>query len=61
MLRINPKVACHKLAIDLFVKLVQQKKRKHGPNQLEALKKEVKKLLLMGFIKKYLISHSYLM
>ena len=47
---IDPKIACHKLAIDPSFKPVQQKKRRHGQERSEAIKIEVDKLLKAGFI-----------
>ena len=51
MLWINPEIACHKLAIDLSVKPVQQKKRRHDQEQSAIIKVKVKKLLKVGFTK----------
>ena len=47
---IDPKIACHKLAIDPSFKPVQQKKRRHGQKRLATIKVEVDKLLRVGFI-----------
>ena len=50
MLGIDPKIACHKLAINPSFKPVQQKKRKHGLEWPTAIIVEVDKLLKVGFI-----------
>ena len=48
----NPNVACHKLAINPIVKLVQQKKRHHDLKQSVAIEVKIEKLLKVRFIKK---------
>ena len=47
---IDPKIACHRLAIDPNFKPVQQKKRRQGQEQSATIKVEVDKLLKVGFI-----------
>ena len=50
MLGIDPEVACHKLYIDPNVKLIQQKKRHHGPKRSSIIKVDIEKLLKARFI-----------
>ena len=50
MLRIDLDITCHKLAIDLSVKSIQQKKIFHGQEHLIAIKVKIDKLLKVGFI-----------
>ena len=54
MLKIDPKITCHKLAINLNVKPVQQKKRPYNQEWATTIKAEVKKLLKIGFIEEML-------
>ena len=51
MPRINPGVACHKLAIRKGVRPVRQKMRCFNQERYEAINTEVEKLLRAGFIK----------
>ena len=48
---IDPKVACHKLAIKKRARLVRQKRRCFNQERYEAINSEVEKLLRAGFIK----------
>ncbi|XP_015935314.1 uncharacterized protein LOC107461347 [Arachis duranensis] len=48
---INPKVICHKLAIDKTARPVAQKKRNLGEEKKQAALEETKKLLNAGFIR----------
>ena len=43
MLGMDLEIACHRLAIDLTIKLVQQKKRCHGQEQSIVINVEVEK------------------
>ena len=47
---INPDINSHKLAIDLGIKSIQQKKRCHGQDHLVVIKVKNDKLLKVGFI-----------
>lgn len=49
---INPRVAVHKLNVDLALRLIKQKKRNFTPEHNQAIVKEVKKLLVADFVRK---------
>lgn len=48
---INPKVACHRLAIKKVARPVKQKMRCFNQERYEAVNSEVEKLLKAGFIR----------
>nr|XP_008381615.2 uncharacterized protein LOC103444468 [Malus domestica] len=53
---IDPKIACHKLHVDLAAKLVIQKRRHFAPEQVAIIEAEIDKLLEVGFIEE--VAHS---
>ena len=57
---IDLRVACHKLAIELNVRPIAQKKRKLAGEKKQAVRDETTKLLRVGFVKeiKYPTWHS---
>jgi hypothetical protein len=51
MSRVNPNLACHCLAIKSGCVPVAKKKRRMGPESIEAVEKQVKELLDARFIR----------
>ena len=48
---IHPDICCHKLALKPGANAVAQKKRRMGPERVEAIEKLVKELLEASFIR----------
>lgn len=52
MPRIDPRLAVHKLSLNLTSRPIKQKKRNFAPERNQAIADEVEKLLVVGFVKK---------
>jgi len=51
MPRLDPRVAMHRLNINVDVKPVKQQQRRFRPEVMEAIQSEVRKLIDSGFIR----------
>lgn len=51
MLGIDPNIACYKLAIAKYTRLVKQKMRCFNQERYNAINSEVEKLLPIGFVR----------
>ena len=48
---IDPSTICHKLNVDPSIRPIKQKRRVFAPDRNQAISDEVKKLLMVGFIR----------